>query len=242
MVLILLLVPASAGAAAGGDQEGCLFCHRLELVRATKNTHVSLRVWDPPGAPHGQLYCSDCHPDAGNAPHTAPPGPARCIGDCHGSTLSASASHKMASFGGLTEPHRSVTAPAAPCRICHGGLDHRVGPGEIVARCVGCHAREGESLARGIHGRLPRGTVCIGCHPPHPEREMAGKGVSCEGSGCHASVSGRMILLSSHDTGGAMAGEGGRFARIALFLAIAAAGWASGNRLSPARRGRGEGE
>lgn len=242
MLLVLILLLPSAVSAAGGDQEGCLFCHRLEIVRGGQEVHVSLRVWDPPGGVHDRLRCSDCHTDAREAPHSALPGPARCIGDCHGATPEASASHKRASFGGLTEFHRSVTAPAAPCRICHGAFDSRGGFGEIVARCVGCHPREGESLFRGIHARLPRGSVCGGCHTPHPEPEAAGKGISCDGSGCHASVTGRMIQLAAHDTSGPDSRGSGRFARTGLFLAIAMAGWWSGRRLSPSGRGKGAGE
>ena len=74
------------GYAVAGDEEGCLFCHRLELHRSSAIAKGSnLRVWDPPGGLHDSLYCSDCHQDAKVAPHPSLPGPATCIGECHGS-------------------------------------------------------------------------------------------------------------------------------------------------------------
>jgi len=239
-ILFWILLLAATSATAGGDEEGCLFCHRLGLVRTLPGRTVFLRVWDPPGGPHAMLYCSDCHPDAKNAPHAAPPGPAGCIGSCHGSTDAAVESHRKAAFGGLTEAHRAAAAPMAPCRLCHAAEDPVGDPGSILRRCGACHMSEAGSLPRGIHGRLPRREACVGCHPPHREAKPGDPGVSCDGSGCHREVSRRKIRLAAHDVTGPGAGLGGRVGRPALFLLIVVSGWAAGRLVSaPSTKGRG---
>jgi len=233
ILLFGILMLAATAANAGGDEEGCLFCHRLELVRALPGRSVSLRVWDPPGGAHAMLYCSDCHPDAKHAPHVAPPGPAGCIGSCHGSTETASGSHRKAAFGGLMEAHRAAAAPFAPCRLCHAAKDPAKDPAGIVRRCGRCHASQAGSLSRGIHGRLSRQAVCIGCHPPHREVGPGESAVACDGSGCHRKASKREIRLAGHDAKAPGAGVGGRLGRSVLFLLIALSGWGTGRFLSP---------
>lgn len=226
--LLGFLMAVSTVTSAGGDEEGCLFCHRLGIVRTLPDRVVSLRVWDPPGGIHAILYCSDCHPDAKNAPHTLPPGPARCIGECHGSTGQAMESHRRAAFGGLTEIHRPAAAPYSPCRICHGAGDPPGDVRRIVERCGRCHGPEAESLSRGIHARTPRANACVGCHPPHRESHDEPQQVSCEGGDCHPSASERKIRLAGHDVRGAGTGTGGPIARGGLFLLIVLGGWGAG--------------
>lgn len=232
-VILGILMLAATAANAGGDEEGCLFCHRLGLVRALPDRAVSLRVWDPPGTPHGTLYCSDCHADAKHAPHAAPPGPAGCIGACHGSDGKTAESHRRAAFGGLTEAHRAAAAPFAPCRFCHAASDPADDPGRIVRRCGSCHPGQTGSLSRGIHARLPVRTACIGCHPPHREETPGAGRVSCGGSGCHRDVSKRTLGLAAHEGQGPGSGFAGRAGRPALFLLIVLAGWGTGRFLSP---------
>ncbi|HEY5997337.1 MAG TPA: hypothetical protein VIU29_09955, partial [Candidatus Deferrimicrobiaceae bacterium] len=106
-------------AAHAADQEGCLFCHRLELANAGA-TVSDLRVAEPSRALHAGLYCSDCHPDAKVTPHAVPPGAARCIDDCHSAgTGTVPETHRRAAFGGLTETHRRTAMPDSPCILCH---------------------------------------------------------------------------------------------------------------------------
>lgn len=228
VILFCILMAGATVTAAGGDEEGCLFCHRLGLVGNLHGRSVSLRVWDPPGGPHATLHCSDCHPDAKNAPHAAPPGPANCIGECHGSTEAATASHRKAAFGGLTEVHRVAAAPLAPCRLCHGAGDPANDDGRIVARCEACHGPQAGSLSRGIHARLSRSNTCIGCHPPHGEDRAGKTTISCSGNGCHRSVSEREIRLAGHDVRGTESGVGRSIGRSGLFLLILLLGWGSG--------------
>ena len=229
----MLLAAASivaGGAALASDQEGCLLCHRLELRVAGGAGGKSIRVYDPAGGSHDPLYCSDCHIDARDVPHPAPPGPAQCIGDCHGATPSAGASHRAAAFGRLTEGHRPLTLPAAPCRLCHGAADHGEGRAAARARCGSCHRAVAAASARGPHARFDGGRgACTGCHPPHaasPAGE-AGSKASCDGSGCHRSVTPAMRSLAGH---GAAGKKGGRDLplRGAIFFGIAAAGWLLG--------------
>ncbi|HEY6009768.1 MAG TPA: hypothetical protein VIU40_15690 [Geobacteraceae bacterium] len=93
------------------DQEGCLFCHRLELANAGA-TVSDLRVAESNRAHHAGLYCSDCHPDAKVTPHAVSPGAARCIGECHSAgTGAVPETHRRAAFGGLTETHRQAAMP-----------------------------------------------------------------------------------------------------------------------------------
>jgi len=231
-ILLFILMVASTGTAAGGDEEGCLFCHRLGIVRNLHGRAISLRVWDPPGGTHATLYCSDCHTDAKNAPHAVPPGPANCIGECHGSTGKAAGTHRQAAFGGLTEVHRSAAAPFAPCRLCHGAGDPAEKAGRIVARCGACHASETGSLSRGIHARVPMATACIGCHPPHREERAGERNASCDGGSCHRAVSEREIRLAGHDVRGPDSGVAGSIGRGAVFLLIVLSGWGSGWLLS----------
>ncbi|GAB4367182.1 MAG: hypothetical protein Kow00128_11430 [Deltaproteobacteria bacterium] len=232
---------AASAAVARGDGEGCLFCHRLELVRTLPERAVFLRVWDPPGGVHAKLFCSDCHVDAKHAPHAAPPGPAGCIGSCHGSDETAVESHRRAAFGGLTEAHRSAASPFAPCRFCHAAADPAGDTGRIVTRCSRCHSSQAASLSRRIHNRLPVPKACVGCHPPHREATPGKPPVSCNGAGCHPEVSKRALALAAHEVPGTASGVAGTVGRPALFLLIVLAGWGTGRFLSP-RTGRTEGE
>lgn len=241
-VLFCILMAGTAVTAAGGDEEGCLFCHRLGIVRSLQGRSLSLRVWDPPGGIHAMLHCSDCHLDARNAPHAVPPGPASCIEECHGKTGTATASHRLAAFGGLTEVHRAAAAPDAPCRLCHGAGDPAGDDGGIVARCAACHPAEAGSLSRGIHARLAMTATCIGCHPPHGEPGDKRKTASCDGGGCHRDASDREIRLAGHDVRGADSGIAGSIGRTILYCLIVLCGWGSGRYLSgpPPRKGTGK--
>lgn len=230
MVALLAAAPAAAA-----DEEGCLFCHGLELrVAAPKIPDGrDLRVSDPAGA-HDALFCSDCHVDARRAPHGAPPGPAQCIGECHGQTAAAKESHRRASFGGLVEPHRGLTAPAAPCHLCHRAGETVRGGVSIAGRCAGCHRAAADSEASGVHARLAgrAGTgACLGCHPAHPSGSGSAK-ATCGAPGCHATVTAGMKALVGHRTRTAAS----RIVGAALLIGLAGLGFLGGRRLSPGAR------
>jgi hypothetical protein len=235
---VLLLL---GGYAMAGDEEGCLFCHRLELHQSSALAIGSnLRVWDPPGGLHDSLYCSDCHQDAKEAPHPALPGPATCIGECHGSDPEATASHRRASFGGANETHRILSSPRAPCLLCHRATDKKGDTGTIESRCGGCHAGERNSVAQGVHARFYRKDeweLCARCHRVHTEGENSPQ-VACNGQGCHGGeVTEAMRRLGSHETKGGERKTAGKIPRAGVFLLIAAFGWVSGRFLSPTGKG-----
>ncbi len=228
-----------AGAARAVDEEGCLFCHRLELAsQAAGRDGGDLRVREVTGGAHDALFCSDCHPDARRAPHVVAPGPAQCIMECHGQTARAKESHRRASYGGLSEPHRRLSSPEAPCRLCHRGGDGVEGRAAILERCGSCHPAERASEIRGVHGRLAgRGGcgLCVACHPAHPAAPGA-RTATCDGPGCHKTVTAGMKRLVGHR--GDVAG--GRAAEAGVVAGIAALGWVVGRRLAPTgRKGRG---
>jgi len=236
LVLAGLLLLA-AGPARATDEEGCLFCHGFDLRSAAPGRDGrDLRVWEPPGGAHEALYCSDCHPDAGRAPHAAGPGSAQCIGECHGQSAAAKETHRRASFGGLTEPHRGLSSPGAPCRLCHGGTDRPGGTAAILIRCAACHPGERDSEARGVHARFTelRGRgMCIGCHEAHPPGPGAAK-ASCGGAGCHPSVTGGMKRLAGHQAKDAKGRTAKRAGQAVLVLGFAFLGLIVGRRMSPA--------
>ncbi len=226
------------------DEEGCLICHRLELRKASADGGASLKVADPRGGVHEPLYCSDCHPDAKTAPHPVPPGPAGCVGACHGSGATAVESHRRAAFGGLTESHRRISAPRAPCLLCHAAADAAGAGGAIVRRCSSCHAGEYSSVSRGVHHRLRPSEgagMCSACHPAH---RAAGKGsVNCSGAGCHERVTEGMRRLGGHASGRPSGRPVARIMEGAAFLSLAVLGGALGRlaRRDAGSRGGGRG-
>lgn len=234
--LASLLAPAPARAV---DEEGCLFCHGLDLRSAASGRDGrDLRVWESPGGYHDALFCSDCHTDARRAPHAAAPGPAQCIGDCHGQTGASKEKHRRASFGGLTESHRNLSSPGAPCRICHRAYDRAGATAGILERCAGCHAGQRESEYGGVHARVSgrRGVdLCAGCHAAHPAGAVVAK-ATCGASGCHPAVTAGMMRLVGHK--GRIAG--GRASETGVLIGIAALGWIVGRRLTPPGRSDGE--
>ncbi|RJP24148.1 MAG: hypothetical protein C4529_02985 [Deltaproteobacteria bacterium] len=222
-------VPAGAS-----DQEGCLLCHRLELRVANDGAERTLKVHDSPDWIHRELYCSDCHPDARNAPHPVPPGSAQCIGECHGKNDRAVASHRRAAFAGFTESHRRVSPGRSPCRLCHAAADRAGDRSAKKRRCEGCHPREYSLAAVGPHGALADSNrFCVDCHPAHPETVSGGGAAgisSCGGPGCHARVTPSMRALVDH-RGSGFAARG--LGKASLFFLLAFAGWAAGRALSP---------
>ncbi len=226
-IVLLAAVPARAV-----DEEGCLFCHGLDMRSpAPEPDGRDLRVQDPLGGAHVALFCSDCHRDARKAPHAAEPGPAQCIGECHGQTPGAMASHRRASYGGLSEPHRGVSSPEAPCRLCHRARDRAAMRAAVLERCAGCHPSQRDSEARGVHARIagPRGSgLCAACHVPHAATPGGAK-ATCGGPGCHQGVTAGMRRLVGHKAGGA----GTRAAEAGILIGIAALGLIAGRRLSP---------
>lgn len=231
---LLLPVPARAV-----DEEGCLFCHGLDLRSpAAHRDGRDLRVWESLRGRHDALFCSDCHADARRAPHAATPGPAQCIGECHGQTAGARDSHRRASYGGLSEPHRGLSSPGAPCRLCHRASDKPGSPETILERCAACHPAQRDSEIRGVHARLAgRGGfgLCVACHAAHPSGSGQAK-AACGGPGCHQTVSAGMNRLVGHRGGVA----GGRASEAGLVIGIAALGWIVGRRLSPSVRKGGD--
>jgi hypothetical protein len=234
--VLVLLAPARVRAA---DEEGCLFCHALELQSAAAGREGrDLRVRESTGGRHDTLFCSDCHADGRRAPHAATPGPAQCIGECHGQTAGARDSHRRASYGGLSEPHRGISSPAAPCRLCHRAADRPESRGAILERCAGCHPGERHSETRGVHARLagPRGVgLCVACHVAHPSGSAAAR-TTCGGPDCHATVTAGMKRLVGHR--GEVAG--GRVSEAGFLAGFAALGWIVGRRLSPPGRKDGD--
>lgn len=234
--LLVLLAPTQVGAA---DEEGCLFCHALELRSAAGGRDGrDLRVRESTGARHDTLFCSDCHADGRRAPHAATPGPAQCIGECHGETAGARDSHRRASYGGLSEPHRGISSPAAPCRLCHRAADRPENRAAILERCGGCHPEKRDSEIRGVHARFAgrRGVaLCVACHAAHPPGSPAAK-TTCGGPGCHPTVTPVMRHLVGHrgKVAGGLASEAG------LLIGIAGLGWIVGRRLSPPGRKDGD--
>lgn len=236
MVLIAIL---AAGVARASDQEGCLLCHRLELRVAADGTEKNLKVHDSPDWIHNALYCSDCHPDARNAPHPVPPGAAQCIGECHGGNDGATASHRRAAFAGFTESHRLVYPGRSTCRLCHSATDRKGDLSAKERRCAGCHRKEYDAASAGPHGALAdTGRFCVDCHPAHPEgaAAMTTEPSYCAAPGCHARATPVLRALVDHR---GHHGKGRGFARALLFFLIAIAGWAAGRALSPPA-GRGD--
>lgn len=228
-ISITLLSPAPA---SGRDEEGCLICHRLDIRGPSARGGRNLKVWDAPGGPHDPLYCTDCHRDAGHAPHAASPGPATCIASCHAPGGTVPETHRRSSFGGVTESHRAVSAPKAPCLLCHRAEDKGGDRSPIVARCASCHPREADAVSRGVHKRLLAaggGRACIGCHPAHPAVPPKDK-ASCSGPGCHDNVAAGMRRFGGHEGGTSRVG---RIAQGGVFLALAALGFVAGRILSP---------
>jgi hypothetical protein len=240
-VLFLLV---GAGAARASDEEGCLFCHRLEIGNADGGGVWNLRVFDPPGALHAGLYCSDCHPDAKMMPHLAVPAAARCIGECHSSSVAELARHRRASFGGLTEVHRQRALPGTPCSLCHRNNDRPGDRKALLARCRGCHEEKYRSVREGVHGHLAaegNEGMCAGCHIVHPPSgtdELRGPAVTCTEAGCHARITGKMKRLGGHgDTERLPSSRAGA----AVLCAIAVLGILPGRFLAVRRTGKGSG-
>jgi hypothetical protein len=230
---VILIGILAAGAARASDQEGCLLCHRLELRVAADGAERNLKVHDSPDWRHKALYCSDCHPDARNAPHPVPPGAAQCIGECHGGNDGAIASHRRAAFAGFTESHRRVSPGRSPCRFCHSAADRKGDRSAKERRCAGCHRKEYDAAAVGPHGAFANtARFCVDCHAAHPEGTSAATtGVaSCAASGCHARVSPAMRALVDHR---GQDGKRREFARALIFFLLAFTGWAAGWALSP---------
>jgi len=229
---VILVGILAAGGALASDQEGCLLCHRLELRVAADGVEKSLKVHDSPDWLHEALYCSDCHPDARNAPHPAPPGAAQCIGECHGGNDRSAASHRRAAFAGFTETHRRVSPGRSPCLLCHSAADRKGDASAREKRCVGCHRKEYDVAAAGPHGAFANtARFCVDCHPAHLEGAAAAPGsASCAAPGCHARVSPAMRALVVHR---GRNGNGRGLARAALFFLIVFAGWGIGRALSP---------
>jgi hypothetical protein len=246
LVLAWLLFPASAW---GEDEEGCLICHRLGMRRASLEGGEELRVSDPRGGPHESLYCSDCHPDAKAAPHPVSPGAASCIGECHSSSQAAVETHRAASFGGINEGHRGISAPRAPCRLCHRAEDRLANRDAVMDRCSGCHARERDSVSRGVHARI-RGQsgdgMCAGCHLAHKtpvkSRMIPTGKANCGGKECHARVTDGMMKLGGHDDGPETGRTSGKAAGAGIFLALAGLGAVSSRFLCGHGRGRADHE
>ncbi len=230
----------AATPAGAADQEGCLLCHRLELRVAADGAEKNVKVHDSPDWLHKELYCSDCHPDARNAPHSVPPGSAQCIGECHGGNDRAVASHRRAAFAGFTESHRRVSPGRSTCRLCHSAGDRKGDPSAKDLRCAGCHRKEYDLATVGPHGAFANtARFCVDCHPAHPEGIVTATtgGGSCAARGCHARVSPVLRALVDHRSHD---GKGREIAHALLFFLIASTGGAVGWILSPPPGRRGD--
>jgi len=235
-----ILALAWCGPAGASDQEGCLLCHRLALRVVENGVEKNLKVQDPPGSSHDPLFCSDCHKDARDVPHAAPPGIAQCIGECHGGGEGAAATHRSAAFGGLAESHRRAVPGRSPCVLCHRAVDRKGDRAAPQRRCAACHREERSVAAAGPHGgRASEASFCTDCHPPHDagKGQGAGGNASCAGPQCHAGSSREMRPLGDHRGQG---GTGRGTAKGILFFLLASAGWAAGAFLSPRPAKKGE--
>jgi hypothetical protein len=206
LLLFALIAPAFPAMAA--DQEGCLFCHRLEIAKAASGV-ANLRVSEKEGTSHGGLYCSDCHSDAKLTPHAVSPGPARCIDECHAAGAGAvPESHRRAAFSGMTETHRRIAIPSSPCKLCHKDGDPPSAKSPAAARCKGCHPGQASAVSEGVHARLSAtlpGGGCAACHLPHPPGASGARvetGATCKKAGCHDAVTDKMKSLAVHGKGG----------------------------------------
>ncbi len=240
ILFLLTAIVAAPSEALPGDEEGCMICHRLGIRKATAEGGTELRVSDPAGSSHEALYCSDCHPDAKSAPHATAPGTASCIGECHSSSAKARETHRSASFGGLNEAHRAVSAPRAPCLLCHRSTDRPPVRNVVSVRCAGCHAKEKDSVSRGVHARFRSQAgegMCGECHLAHgtaaPNDNAAMGKVNCGGAQCHARVSDRMRRLGGHEK---ERDAGGKAGAAGIFLAVVAIGFVSGRYLGKSGR------
>lgn len=229
LVLLAIVLSGMISAAEAADQEGCLFCHRLEIAHAG-SVFTDLRVTESGKGLHAGLYCSDCHPDARMSPHSVSPGAARCIEECHGAGAGAvPENHRRAAFGGLTEAHRQVSMPSSPCLACHKADDPSSTASPAAGRCRECHRGQASSLSQGVHaGSLGKGDRggCVACHHPHPATAAGGQpaqGATCSGSGCHVTVTDKMKSLGRHGKGDPSE-RPGRAAGLALYCAIAGLG------------------
>lgn len=223
----------AASAARASDQEGCLLCHRLDLRVAADGTEKNLKVHDSLVWLHEALYCSDCHPDARNAPHSFTPGAAQCIGECHGGNDVEIASHRKAAFSGFTESHRRVSPGRSPCRFCHSAAERKGDLSAKERRCAGCHRKEYDAAAVGPHGAFANtARFCVDCHPAHPEGNAAASTgtASCAVPGCHTRVTPGMRPIADHR---GLHDDGREFARALVFFLLAFTGWAAGWALSP---------
>ncbi len=244
IVTIVVLLLALAAPASGGDEEGCLFCHRLPLRLGTAAGERELRVSDAQANPHSRLFCSDCHPDARTSPHASPPGSARCTEACHDGTAGTLEAHRKASFGGLTERHRGVAGPGGPCRLCHRMADPAGGKGSIAGRCAACHPGQRDAVARGVHKTVVEGGAgasCTACHLAHasPAPGVAeGRAVNCVGPLCHARITEGMRSHGGHREGSG--GAGGRAVRVGGVLVVALLGVLPGLLLGLGNHRRGD--
>jgi len=238
----LLLAACLAAGAQAADEEGCLLCHTLPLVRASAQGARVLAVRDASDAVHAGLLCSDCHRDARAAPHPAPPGPATCLGSCHGPAGDAEPAHRRASFGGLTESHRAAAAPRSPCVACHRFGDAPGDAGALGARCASCHPSQAAAGAIPAHGRTVGGRTagCPLCHRAHREASGAGevRRAACDGTGCHGNVTQKMRRLAGHEDR-RRAGSAADPAAALVFAGLAVGGFALGRVLDAGTEGGG---
>ncbi len=246
-ILLALMLLGLVSAAGAGDQEGCLFCHRLEIAKAGSGV-ADLRVTDKAGMLHGGLYCSDCHPDAKMAPHAVPPGPSRCIDECHAAGAAVvPESHRRAAFSGMSESHRQIAMPSSPCMLCHKDADPPSSAFPASARCKGCHPGQALSVSEGVHARLwatSPGGGCTGCHLSHPSLPPGGRvetGAVCKKPGCHEEVTAKMKALAVHSKGGASE-RPGRTAAFLVFGLASVLGILPGLFMCGNRPGRKEGD
>lgn len=200
VVAAVLLLLLGDGDASARDEEGCLFCHRLSLGGQPFGTGgaVDFRVADPAGIVHSPLFCSDCHRDVSLIPHATTLSPARCIDACHADvdTAPAQARHRAASFGGLTESHRKVSAPTAPCRLCHGSTDAKGDRVVVSARCAGCHPGKGAALSVDHSAETSKSGGCVACHRAHGDGSAALVPHRC--GDCHGKVDKAMADSGGH--------------------------------------------
>jgi hypothetical protein len=182
------------------DPEGCMECHRLELVSMGEKKVIKPIYIDEESfklSKHGDMYCSDCHSDAVQFPHRTTPETVSCLERCHGKSGEDEEQkiHMEKYYAYQEDVHFLLKYD---CKECHTEFSsmNRL---NASLMCLTCH-REGEREGKEIvfstpvHGKLtgPGAIVfCVDCHTPHglkpegsPERlaeRNCYRGVDCHG-------------------------------------------------------------
>jgi len=161
--LALLAGTPARGAATIDD---CLACHSDDSLTATRGgKQVSAFVDGAKfkASVHGDLACTDCHPDATADGHADDLKPVDCA-TCHDGEVQAA---KQGIHSQTVDGH-----PAAACYDCHGRHDIQSPKKRGAVDCAKCHAEVAAQQHASLHGQAAaRGDslapTCVTCHGSH---------------------------------------------------------------------------